>query len=66
MDDGKSTSPGGKGDFTRVLELLTQLMKEGGSSDDLMKLVDRMREEKMSTAGTIETITGWMRGKTSK
>ncbi len=66
MDDGKSTSPGGKGDFKRVLELLTQLMKEGGSSDDLMKLVDRMREEKMSTAGTIETITGWMREKTSK
>lgn len=66
IDDGKSTSNGGKGDFTQVLELLSRLMKKGRDSQDLMKLVNRLREEKMSTGETIETITGWIEEKTTK
>jgi len=66
IDDGRPTSTGEKGDFTQVLELLTQLMKQGGDSYDWMKLVERLREEKMSTAETIEMITGWIKVKTSK
>lgn len=66
IDDGRPTSTGEKGDFTQVLELLTQLMKQGGDSYDWMKLVERLREEKMSTAETIEMITGWIKEKTSK
>lgn len=66
IDDGRPTSTGEKGDFTQVLELLTQLMKQGGDLYDWMKLVERLREDKMSTAETIEMITGWIKVKTSK
>lgn len=64
VDDGRSTSTLGKWDFTQVLELLTELVKEGGIPRDLTKLVDRLREEKMSTPEATEAITEWIKENT--
>lgn len=66
MGDGNSIPSGGEGDFTQVLEKLSVLLRQGGNSHDVMKLVDRLRREKMSTAETVETIAGWIKEKTPK
>lgn len=66
VDDSRSTSIDGKRDFAQVLELLTELVKEGGDLSDLTELVDRLREEKMSTAEATEAITGWIKENTPK
>jgi len=69
IEDGTSASPGGKGQSTEVLELakvLSQMMKEGGNSHDLMMLVDRLKEEKTSAANKTETITEWIKEKRPK